>query len=125
MVRCPWAETDDLYRKYHDEEWGVPVHDDRTHFEFLVLEAAQAGLSWLTILRKRENYRRAYRRFDPVRISKFGDPEVRQLLENPGIIRNRKKIEASIHNAKRFIEVQTEFGSFDAYLWGYVDGSPS
>ena len=124
MVRCPWAETDDLYRKYHDKEWGVPVHDDRTHFEFLVLEAAQAGLSWLTILRKRENYRRAYHRFDPVRVSKFGDPEVRQLLENPGIIRNRKKIEASIHNAKRFIEVQTEFGSFDAYLWGYVDGRP-
>jgi len=116
MVRCPWAETDDLYRKYHDEEWGVPVHDDRTHFEFLVLEAAQAGLSWLTILRKRENYRRAYRRFDPVRVSKFGDPEVRRLLEDPGIVRNRKKIEASIQNAKRFIEVQREFGSFDVYL---------
>jgi len=124
MVRCPWAETDDLYRKYHDEEWGVPVHDDRTHFEFLVLEAAQAGLSWLTILRKRENYRRAYRRFDPVRVSKFGDREVRRLLEDPGIVRNRKKIEASIQNAKRFIEVQREFGSFDVYLWRYVDGRP-
>jgi DNA-3-methyladenine glycosylase I len=124
MVRCPWAETDDLYRKYHDEEWGVPVHDDRTHFEFLVLEAAQAGLSWLTILRKRENYRRAYHRFDPVRVSKFGDPEFRRLLEDPGIVRNRKKIEASIHNARRFIEVQREFGSFDAYLWRYVAGRP-
>jgi len=124
MVRCPWAETDDLYRKYHDEEWGLPVHDDRTHFEFLVLEAAQAGLSWLTILRKRENYRRAYHRFDPVRVSKFGDPEVRRLLEDPGIVRNRKKIEASIHNARRFIEVQREFGSFDAYLWRYVAGRP-
>ena len=124
MVRCPWAETDDLYRKYHDEEWGLPVHDDRTHFEFLVLEAAQAGLSWLTILRKRENYRRAYRRFDPVRVSKFGDPEFRRLLEDPGIVRNRKKIEASIHNARRFIEVQREFGSFDAYLWRYVAGRP-
>jgi len=124
MVRCPWAETDDLYRKYHDEEWGVPVHDDRTHFEFLVLEAAQAGLSWLTILRKRENYRRAYRRFDPVRVSKFGDREVRRLLEDPGIVRNRKKIEASIQNAKRFIEVQREFGSFDVYLWRYVGGRP-
>ena len=124
MVRCPWAETDELYRKYHDEEWGVPVHDDRTHFEFLVLEAAQAGLSWLTILRKRENYRRAYHRFDPVRVSKFGDPEVRRLLEDPGIVRNRKKIEASIHNARRFIEVQREFGSFDAYLWRYVAGRP-
>jgi len=124
MVRCPWAETDDLYRKYHDEEWGLPVHDDRTHFEFLVLEAAQAGLSWLTILRKRENYRRAYHRFDPVRVSKFGDPEFRRLLEDPGIVRNRKKIEASIHNARRFIEVQREFGSFDAYLWRYVAGRP-
>ena len=124
MARCPWAETDDLYRKYHDEEWGLPVHDDRTHFEFLVLEAAQAGLSWLTILRKRENYRRAYHRFDPVRVSKFGDPEVRRLLEDPGIVRNRKKIEASIHNARRFIEVQREFGSFDAYLWRYVAGRP-
>src|SRR5512139_3763124 len=124
MVRCPWAETDDLYRKYHDDEWGVPVHDDRTHFEFLVLEAAQAGLSWLTILRKRENYRRAYRRFDPVRVAKFGDPGVRQLLEDPGIVRNRKKIEASIQNAKRFIEVQREFESFDVYLWRYVDGRP-
>jgi len=124
MARCPWAETDDLYRKYHDEEWGLPVHDDRTHFEFLVLEAAQAGLSWLTILRKRENYRRAYHRFDPVRVSKFGDPEFRRLLEDPGIVRNRKKIEASIHNARRFIEVQREFGSFDAYLWRYVAGRP-
>ncbi len=124
MARCPWAETDELYRKYHDEEWGAPVHDDRTHFEFLVLEAAQAGLSWLTILRKRENYRRAYRHFDPVRVSKFGGPEVRHLLEDPGIVRNRKKIEASIHNARRFIEVQREFGSFDAYLWRYVGGRP-
>ena len=110
---------------YHDSEWGTPVHDDVRHFEFLVLEAAQAGLSWLTVLKKREAYRAAYRGFDPARVARFGARDVQRLLGDAGIIRNRLKITSSINNAKRFLEVQKEFGSFDAYLWGWTGGSRS
>lgn len=124
MQRCPWCGNDELYIKYHDEEWGVPVHDDRKHFEFLVLESAQAGLSWITILRKRENYRKAYNNFDPLIVSEYDEKKVEELLGNPGIIRNRRKIEASINNAKRFLEVQKEFKSFDNYIWQFVDYKP-
>lgn len=124
MNRCSWCEGNELYMKYHDEEWGVPVHDDRKQFEFLTLEVAQAGLSWLTILRKRENYRRAYSNFDPMKVSKYNDRKINQLLHNKGIVRNRKKIEASVNNAKRFIEVQREFGSFDNYIWRFVGYKP-
>jgi DNA-3-methyladenine glycosylase I len=124
MNRCPWCGTDELYVNYHDKEWGVPVHDDKKHFEFLVLESAQAGLNWLTILRKRENYRAAYDNFDALKISKYDEEKVNELMENPGIIRNRKKIEASINNAKHFLEIQKEFGSFDKYIWGFVDNKP-
>ncbi len=109
---------------YHDTEWGVPLHDDRGLFEFLVLEGMQAGLSWITILRKRENLRRAFSRFDPRRIAAYGERDVRRLLEDPGIIRNRLKIEAAINNARLFLETQGEFGSFDSYIWGFVDGRP-
>ena len=121
MNRCPWCGNDELYVKYHDEEWGVPVHDDRKHFEFLVLESAQAGLSWLTVLRKRENYRKAYDDFDANKVSEYDDAKVEELLQNAGIIRNRRKIEASINNAKRFLEIQKEFGSFDKYIWSFID----
>ena len=123
-IRCPWCEGTELYRRYHDEEWGVPVHDDRKHFEFLVLESAQAGLSWSTILKKRENYRKAYRGFDPGVVARFGARDRERLLNDAGIVRNRLKIESSINNAKRFMEIQGQFGSFDAYLWGFVGGSP-
>lgn len=123
-ARCPWCEGTDLYRRYHDEEWGVPVHDDQRHFEFLVLESAQAGLSWSTILKKRENYRKAYRGFDPRVVARFGPRDRERLLKDAGIVRNRLKIESSINNAKRFLEVQEEFGSFDNYLWGFVEGKP-
>ena len=122
--RCPWCEGAELYRRYHDEQWGVPVHDDRMHFEFLVLESAQAGLSWSTILKKRENYRKAYRGFDPGVVARFGARDIQRLLKDAGIVRNRLKIESSINNAKRFLEVQGQFGSFDAYLWGFVGGIP-
>lgn len=121
MNRCPWCGEDELYVKYHDEEWGVPVHEDQKHFEFLVLESAQAGLSWITILRKRENYRKAYDHFDYVKVAQYNEEKVEELMKNPGIIRNRKKIEASINNAKRFIEIQKEFGSFDQYIWSFVN----
>jgi DNA-3-methyladenine glycosylase I len=121
MNRCPWCGNDELYVKYHDEEWGVPVHDDRKHFEFLVLESAQAGLSWLTVLRKRENYRKAYDDFDPNKVSEYDEAKIEELMQNAGIIRNRRKIEASINNAKRFLEIQKEFGSFDKYIWSFVD----
>jgi len=124
LTRCPWCEEADLYRRYHDEEWGVPVHDDRRHYEFLVLESAQAGLSWSTILKKRENYRKAYRGFDPKVVARFTARDIERLLDNAGIVRNRLKIESSINNAKRFLEVQEEFGSFDNYLWGFVEGKP-
>lgn len=124
MKRCDWCGNDELYVKYHDEEWGVPVHDDKIHFEFLVLESAQAGLSWITVLKKRENYRKAYDGFDPIKVAKYDEQKVEDLLSNPGIIRNRKKIEASINNAKCFLEIQKEFGSFDKYIWGFVDNKP-
>ncbi len=121
MNRCPWCGNDELYVKYHDEEWGVPVHDDRKHFEFLVLESAQAGLNWLTILRKRENYRIAYDGFDVNKVSQYDGVKIEELMQNAGIIRNRRKIEASINNAKKFLEIQKEFGSFDTYIWNFVD----
>lgn len=124
MIRCDWCLTDDIYIKYHDEEWGVPVHDDRVHFEFLVLESAQSGLSWITILKKRENYRVLYDNFNYKKVALYDEDKVEELLNNPGIIRNRKKIEASINNAKRFIEIQKEFGSFDNYIWNFVDNTP-
>lgn len=124
MERCPWAGKDDLYVRYHDEEWGVPVHDDRKHFEFLVLEGAQAGLSWLTILRKRDGYTTAYEGFDPEAVAGFDGAKVEQMLANPGIVRNGRKIVASIKNAQLFREIQGEFGSFDGYLWGFVGGRP-
>jgi DNA-3-methyladenine glycosylase I len=110
--------------KYHDEEWGVPVHDDNKHFEFLVLESAQAGLSWITILKKRENYRKAYDNFDPNKVALYDENKINQLMQNPGIVRNRKKIEASVNNAKCFLEIQEEFGSFDKYIWSFVDNKP-
>ncbi len=121
--RCPWA-AGDLMLAYHDRECGVPQHDDRVLFEFLVLEGAQAGLSWSTILGKRDNYRAAYHRFDPARVARFGAREVAALMTNPGIVRNRLKIEASIGNAKAFGEVQKEFGSFDSFIWQFVGGKP-
>jgi DNA-3-methyladenine glycosylase I len=125
LVRCPWVDLDKPdYVAYHDEEWGVPVHDDRLLFEFLTLEAAQAGLSWYTVLRKRENYRKAFAGFDPAKVARFGAAEVEKLLANEGIIRNRAKILAAIENAKRFLEVRKEFGSFDAYIWGFTGGKP-
>lgn len=124
MERCPWPGNDPLYIKYHDEEWGVPVHDDRKQFEFLVLESAQAGLSWITILRKRENYRRAYEGFDPVKVAAFDEEKVEELLKNEGIIRNKRKIEASINNAKMFLKIVEEFGSFDKYIWSFAGFQP-
>jgi DNA-3-methyladenine glycosylase I len=122
--RCTWAGTDPLYVAYHDEEWGVPVHDDRVLFEFLVLEGAQAGLSWSTILRKRDAYRRAFDRFDPKKVARYNKRKVTALLADAGIVRNRAKIGSAIKNAKAFLEVQAEFGSFDAYQWRFVDGRP-
>lgn len=121
--RCAWAGSDPLYVAYHDLEWGVPVHEDRILFEFLILEGAQAGLSWSTILKKRENYRLAFDMFDPSKVAAYGEERVLDLLSNPGIVRNRRKIEATISNARSFLAVQSEFGSFDRYIWGFVDGS--
>lgn len=124
MDRCPWCLKDELYIKYHDTEWGVPVHDDRVHFEFLVLESAQAGLNWLTILKKRENYRKDYDDFDPYKVSMFDDKKISELLNDKGIIRNRKKIEASVNNARAFLKIQKEYGSFDNYIWSFTGGKP-
>ncbi len=124
MNRCPWPGIDEMYIKYHDEEWGVPVHDDQKHFEFLILEGAQAGLSWRTILLRRENYRRAFDFFDPQKVARYDENKIAELLNNAGIIRNRLKIHSSVNNAKRFLEVQQEFGSFDKYLWSFVDFKP-
>jgi DNA-3-methyladenine glycosylase I len=125
VIRCPWVDPNNaLYVAYHDTEWGVPVRDDRAHFEFLVLEGAQAGLSWLTIMRKREAYREAFAGFNPAVVARFGEAEREALLANPGIVRNRLKIEATVTNACHFLEVQDEFGSFDTYVWGFVDGRP-
>lgn len=121
---CPWPKTDPLMLKYHDREWGKPVRNDRKIFEFLVLESAQAGLSWLTILRKREGYRKAFAGFEPRLVARFSKKDVAKLLKNPGIIRNRLKIEAAINNAKRFLEVQKEFETFSKYMWSFVGGKP-
>jgi DNA-3-methyladenine glycosylase I len=122
--RCQWAGSDPAMVAYHDQEWGVPEHRDQVLFEFLLLEGAQAGLSWTTILRKRENYRQAFDRFDPEKIAAYRAPKVRALLADPGIVRNRLKIAASIQNAQRFLEVREEFGSFDTFIWGFVGGKP-
>ena len=123
--RCDWVGGgNDLYVDYHDQEWGVPVHHDGTHFEFLILEGAQAGLSWATVLNKREAYRQSFAGFDPVRVAGFGEKEIQALLKNRGIIRNRLKIRAAVNNAKRFLVVQEEFGSFDSYIWRFVGGQP-
>ncbi|HLF26468.1 MAG TPA: DNA-3-methyladenine glycosylase I [Anaerolineae bacterium] len=123
-LRCAWAGTDPRMIAYHDEEWGVPLHDDHKLFEFLILEGMQAGLSWSTILNKRENFRKAFHDFDPRRVAKYAGRDVRRLLADAGIIRNRLKLEAAINNARRFLEVQAEFGTFDRYIWRFVDGKP-
>lgn len=123
--RCGWVPAGNtLYEEYHDKEWGVPVHSDTLHYEFLVLEAAQAGLSWLTVLKRRGGYHQAFAGFDPNKVARFSDKKVEELLQFEGIIRNRKKIESAINNAKKFLDVQEEFGSFDAYVWQFVDGKP-
>lgn len=121
--RCAWPK-DPLMMRYHDEEWGVPVFDDRKQFEFLVLESAQAGLSWAIVLKKRENYRKAFAGFDPGKVARFGATQIRGLLKNPGIIRNRLKIKAAVNNARLFLDIQKEFGSFSDYLWRFTDGQP-
>ncbi len=120
--RCGWAGEDPLYIDYHDREWGVPVHDDRTLFEFLILEGAQAGLAWITILRKREGYRRLFDGFDPERVARYSERKLEQLLADPGIVRNRLKVASAVTNARIFLELQQEHGSFDSWLWGFVDG---
>jgi len=123
LKRCAWAK-EGLYIAYHDQEWGIPVHDDRVLFEFLILEGAQAGLSWITILKKRENYRRAFDNFDALKIARYDSRKIRKLLGDPGIVRNRLKIESAARNAKAFLAVQTEFGAFDRYIWQFVGGRP-
>ncbi|MFH2108686.1 MAG: DNA-3-methyladenine glycosylase I [Chrysiogenia bacterium] len=122
--RCPWCFSDPLYRDYHDREWGVPVHDDRKWFEFLVLEGAQAGLSWLLVLKKRENYRRAYDGFDFAKVALYGSEKIAALLSDSGLIRNRSKIAASVGNARAFVKIREEFGSFDKYIWPFVGNRP-
>ena len=125
VKRCSWVNVDqELMREYHDREWGVPTHDDRRHFEFLILEAAQAGLSWSIVLNKREGYRRAFSQFDPKKVARYSEARVDELTADPGIIRNRAKIAAAVKNARAFLAVQEEFGSFDAYCWRFVDGRP-
>lgn len=124
ITRCDWVGNDPLYIDYHDREWGLPVHDDQVLFEFLILEGAQAGLSWSTVLRKRENYRLAFDQFNPQKIARYNDNKIAELLANPGIIRNRLKILAAITNARAFLSIQDSFGSFDAFIWKFVDGKP-
>jgi DNA-3-methyladenine glycosylase I len=125
IIRCPWVDLSKPdYIEYHDTEWGVPLHDDRRLFEFLSLEAAQAGLSWYTVLRKREHYRLAFDHFDPMKVAAYDERKIQDLLLNPGIIRNKAKIAAAINNARRFLEIQEQFGSFDIYIWKFVDGRP-
>jgi len=124
MERCPWCGSDPLYIEYHDKEWGTPVHDERKHFEFLLLETQQAGLSWLTILKKREAYREAFHNFEPERVARLSEADVARMLENPGIVRNRRKLAAAVVNARHFLEIQEKFGSFDAWIWDFVDGRP-
>ncbi|MDZ7718257.1 MAG: DNA-3-methyladenine glycosylase I [Balneolaceae bacterium] len=124
-TRCEWAEGQfDEYIQYHDEEWGVPVHDDQTHFEFLILEGAQAGLSWSTILKRREGYRQSFANFDPKKVAKFDEEKIQELLQFEGIIRNKLKVRSAVTNAQKFLEIQDEFGSFDEYIWRFVDGEP-
>jgi len=122
--RCPWAGSDPLYVDYHDTEWGVPLHDDRQLFEFLILEGAQAGLSWLTILKKRPEYRRSFDNFDPAKVARYGPEKIEALLSNPGIVRNRLKVAAAVTNANAYLRVQDRFGSFDTFIWQFVDGRP-
>lgn len=122
LIRCAWCGEDPLYVAYHDEEWGVPVHDDRQLFEMLILEGAQAGLSWLTILKKRDHYRQAFDQFDPQRVAAYDQAKTAELLANPGIVRNRLKVAAAVQNARAFLAVQSEFGSFDTYIWRFVNG---
>ncbi len=124
LQRCAWVTADPVYQQYHDIEWGVPVHDDQRLFEFLVLETFQAGLSWLTVLKKRENFRRAFDSFDPERIVLYTDEKTTELLNDAGIIRNRLKVQAAVSNARAFLKVQEQYGSFDSYIWGFVDGVP-
>jgi DNA-3-methyladenine glycosylase I len=124
MKRCEWCGESEIYRQYHDEEWAVPVHDDRVLFEFLILEGAQAGLSWSTILNKRAHYRKVFAGFDPTKVARFTPRRVERLLQDPGIVRNRLKVESAVSNAEAFLKVQAEFGSFDAYIWSFVDGKP-
>jgi DNA-3-methyladenine glycosylase I len=124
LARCPWANGSDLYIAYHDDEWGVPVHDDRRFFEFLILEGAQAGLSWSTILNKRDAYREAFAGFDPARVARFDRRRIERLLSNPGIVRNRLKIESAVANARAFLVVQRECDTFDRYVWKFVDDKP-
>ena len=124
ITRCAWCEKDDLYRNYHDEEWGKPIYDDETIFEFLILESFQAGLSWYTILAKRDNFRAAFDQFDYQKIAQYSEDKVEELIQNAGIIRNRLKIFATINNAQKFMEVQKEFGSFSKYIWGFVNHEP-
>lgn len=120
--RCSWPGADEIYIDYHDKEWGVPVHDDRKHFEFIILDGAQAGLSWITILKKRKNYREAFDNFDPEKVAKYDEKKIKELMQNKGIVRNKGKIEAAVYNAKAFLEIQREFGSFDKYIWQFVGG---
>ena len=123
--RCAWAESgNELYLQYHDREWGVPVHEDRKQFEFLILEGAQAGLSWSTVLNKREGYRKAFARFDPVKVARFSEKKIETLIQNPSIIRNRLKITSAVSNARAFLAIQKEYGSFDTYIWDFVGGKP-
>ncbi|QDU32943.1 DNA-3-methyladenine glycosylase 1 [Poriferisphaera corsica] len=124
IKRCEWCSNDELYQAYHDHEWGVPVHDDRLLFEFLILEGAQAGLSWITILKKREHYKKVFADFDPVKVARFTETKIEKLLQDPGIVRNRLKVNAAVTNAKAFLKVQKEFGSFDKYIWSFVDQKP-
>jgi DNA-3-methyladenine glycosylase I len=124
LFRCPWCLKFEQYIRYHDEEWGVPVHDDCIHFEFLILEGAQAGLSWATILKKREGYRKAFAGFDPIKVARFSEKKLEKILLDPGIVRNRLKVYAAKNNAERFLDVRKEFGSFDNYIWGFVKGKP-
>ncbi len=124
LIRCPWPGEDDLYRRYHDEEWGVPLRTEKGQFEFLILEGAQAGLSWLTILRKREHYRQAFTGFDLEKVARFSAAKIEKLLANPGIVRNRLKVAAAVENARRFLEVTEKYGSFSQFIWSFVDNVP-
>jgi DNA-3-methyladenine glycosylase I len=124
IIRCEWCLKFEEYIRYHDEEWGVPVHDDKKHFEFLTLEGAQAGLSWSTILKKRDGYRKAFADFDPLKVSRFTDKKLDKILQDPSVVRNKLKVYSAVNNAKHFVEIQKEFGTFDTYIWSFVGGNP-